>query len=321
MTTLLDETFASGIPGGFGTWIIDGSGTATITHDAGSSAADLYRSSFNSLYRLDTSGTAVALRIVMDIEITANPNTYSPGMGIGVYVPATGWYYTHALWRSQTTQVFRGASAGNIGVSESAVGYSPYAFSSTGLERCTYEFSIAANSTSGKRQFSVKRDGELLSIPIETSWFANDAVLRPCIFLRDRTIRLHSIQVYDDPATLDATIYAKAAGASFQRVAYASQPTAGKYSKATVGCHQFDFRGPGVVAGTVKLDGDPDVPASRRVRLYDQRTNTILQEQWSDPVTGSYAFTGLKVGAKYLVVAYDHQHVFRAIAVDQVEPT
>lgn len=76
--------------------------------------------------------------------------------------------------------------------------------------------------------------------------------------------------------------------------------------------------GHGVIVGTVKID--PDMPASRKVRLYDQRSGKCIRETWSD-AAGNYAFTDLQVGRKFTVLAYDYQHVFRAIAVDQVNAT
>ena len=54
----------------------------------------------------------------------------------------------------------------------------------------------------------------------------------------------------------------------------------------------------------------------RKVRLHDQRSARLLRESWSDPVTGAYRFTGLKVGPEYCVMAFDHERQNFAVAAD-----
>lgn len=78
--------------------------------------------------------------------------------------------------------------------------------------------------------------------------------------------------------------------------------------------------GNGTIAGTVKVKGTPDYPVSRRVRLYRDRDGALVGEQWSDPVTGAYAFTGLDPTQRYTSLAIDHTQNFRAVVADNLTP-
>jgi hypothetical protein len=73
------------------------------------------------------------------------------------------------------------------------------------------------------------------------------------------------------------------------------------------------------LAGTVKVDGSPDLPVSRRVWLFDHDGGRLVREQWSDPGTGAYDFTHIAL-KPYFVVAFDHTHNFRAVIADRVLP-
>ncbi|WP_140636574.1 discoidin domain-containing protein [Methylibium rhizosphaerae] len=71
--------------------------------------------------------------------------------------------------------------------------------------------------------------------------------------------------------------------------------------------------------GTVKVDGTPDIPVSRRVWLFDHDGARLVREQWSDAVTGAYDFRHIAL-KPYFVVAFDHTHNFRAVIADRVMP-
>jgi hypothetical protein len=79
------------------------------------------------------------------------------------------------------------------------------------------------------------------------------------------------------------------------------------------------FGGRGSISGQVTALGSPsDIPLRRRVRLHREREGIPVQEVWSDPVTGQYAFNGLQTGIKYTVIAYDYTQTYRAVAKDGV---
>lgn len=72
------------------------------------------------------------------------------------------------------------------------------------------------------------------------------------------------------------------------------------------------------VSGTVLIEGTPQTPVRRRVRLHDHRTGRLVRETWSDAVTGAYAFTGIRPGTFY-VVSHDFTLNFNAVIRDRVE--
>ncbi len=80
--------------------------------------------------------------------------------------------------------------------------------------------------------------------------------------------------------------------------------------------------GTGTVSGTVKKLNTPDnIPLQRRVRLHDKLGMRLIRETWSDPVTGAFSFTNVQAGGRYVVIAYDHPHQYRAVIDDSVEVT
>lgn len=81
-----------------------------------------------------------------------------------------------------------------------------------------------------------------------------------------------------------------------------------------------DLGGLGRIAGTVKVDSNPDYPVWRRVRLFDQRDNRLVRETWSDPISGAYAFEQINPDRLYVVISYDHTGVYNAEILDAVTP-
>lgn len=83
----------------------------------------------------------------------------------------------------------------------------------------------------------------------------------------------------------------------------------------------LQYGGIGTVYGTVKEKNTPaNTPLRRKVRLIDERSGIVIRETWSDAVTGAYEFRGVKQGVPYTVLAYDHEHNFRAFAADNLLP-
>lgn len=78
--------------------------------------------------------------------------------------------------------------------------------------------------------------------------------------------------------------------------------------------------GGGKISGTTKIDGTPDVPVSRRVRLYREQDGSMIAEQWSIASTGAYAFNNVSLGQTYTVITYDHLHNYRAVVADNLTP-
>jgi len=73
------------------------------------------------------------------------------------------------------------------------------------------------------------------------------------------------------------------------------------------------------IAGNVYVDGVPDVPVSRKVRLFDRVTAACVRELWSEAATGAYAFEQIpKPADGYFVVAHDHTAVHNAVIKDRI---
>ncbi len=80
----------------------------------------------------------------------------------------------------------------------------------------------------------------------------------------------------------------------------------------------FDTKARGRIVGTVKRKDDPaNVPLSRRVRLYRDRDGMLIAETWSD-AAGNYQFDYIDEGEAYTALALDHQHLYRAVAADNL---
>lgn len=83
---------------------------------------------------------------------------------------------------------------------------------------------------------------------------------------------------------------------------------------------RVSWGGDGRIVGTVTIKGTPNVPVRRRVRLIREIDGVCVGEQWSDPVTGAYSFSGYDRTITYTVLAYDGPRVFKATVADGVIP-
>ena len=83
----------------------------------------------------------------------------------------------------------------------------------------------------------------------------------------------------------------------------------------------IEFGGQGTIYGTTKTKGSPaNVPAKARVVLLHQRSKLPVRETWSDPVTGSFAFTGIDTTQQFLTLAEDAAGNFRPVAANRLAP-
>ena len=82
------------------------------------------------------------------------------------------------------------------------------------------------------------------------------------------------------------------------------------------------FGGDGIITDLVEQKALPtNLPLSRRVRLYEQRSGKLVAETWSDAATGAYSFANLNRSLKYTVLAYDHTSTYRAVIADNLSPS
>lgn len=77
------------------------------------------------------------------------------------------------------------------------------------------------------------------------------------------------------------------------------------------------YGGAGRIFSTVARVGE--IPMVRRVRLFRDRDGVCVGETWSNSA-GAYAFTDIDPAERYSVVAYDHEHNYRAVIADNLTP-
>lgn len=82
----------------------------------------------------------------------------------------------------------------------------------------------------------------------------------------------------------------------------------------------IEFGGPGTIYGTTKTKGTPSQPAKARVVLLHQRSKLPVRETWSDPVTGTFAFTGIDTTQQFLTLAEDAAGNYRPVAANRLTP-
>lgn len=80
--------------------------------------------------------------------------------------------------------------------------------------------------------------------------------------------------------------------------------------------------GPYRIAGTTEREVTPGVfvvHPYRRVRLFERLTGRLVREQWSDPLTGAYEFSQIKL-REYILLTDDHARYYNAVAADLITP-
>jgi len=83
-----------------------------------------------------------------------------------------------------------------------------------------------------------------------------------------------------------------------------------------------EYKGRGRITGFVTKKVVPaNTPLKRLVMLHRLPEGTFVKAMWSDPITGRYAFNGVRPDCKYIVSSYDHTRRHRAVIVDNVTPT
>lgn len=76
----------------------------------------------------------------------------------------------------------------------------------------------------------------------------------------------------------------------------------------------------GTIYGSTAIKGSPNAPARAKVSLLRARDLLLVQQTWSDPATGAYAFHGLDPAEKYTTLAEYPTGDYRAVAADQLTP-
>jgi len=307
-----DETFATGIPPGFGA--NGGGGGITATWNSTAQSVDLVFPAAQSFWKLTLAPQASDFWCELDVEILAATGNPHFGFwlwdGVGTYeghrLCVLDGYWTHSRW-----------SSGGAETESVTSGYAAWAIVG-GRRTLRLEVRRSANGL-WRQQLAV--DG----VVVWADWKRWFTTFQPAVFGYATTLRLHRA-AGGTPTSLPEAPPVGAHGFTPQRMHRILVPEhaaalrflhRGLGQQAILRNHYY--AGAYRIAGTVKEKNIPvDVPVSRRVLLFDERANVVVRETWSDAVTGAYTFEHLNPDIRYLVIAYDHRHNYRAVIADNL---
>jgi len=307
-----DETFATGIPSGFGA--NGGAGGITATWNTSAQAVELVFTAAQNFWKLTAAPQASDFWCELDVEILVATATPYFGFwlwdGVGTYaghrLAVDTGIWTHSLW------------------------------SASGVKSEEVDCVNAVWATVGGRRtlrLDVKRSAvgvwhQRLAVNGGVVWDEHKrgaAAFLPGVFGSGTTLRLHRA-AGGTPTSLPEAPAIGAHGFKPQRLHRILVPEHAAALKFThrglpqqAILRNHYYAGTHRIVGTVKEKGVPqDVPVSRRVLLFDERANVVVRETWSDAVTGAYTFDSLNPDIRYLVIAYDHRHDYRAVIADNL---
>ena len=327
MALILDETFASGIPGGFAT-ARQQAGTLSATYNGGAQAVDLSNATAGqNIWDITSQSLQTAGEFELDLEFVSNASG-SLGFGgawavSGQAAVSNGFRFAHNS-TNYDVMSWTGATswAGNSAADNFAQGGSlPFA---TAGDRRTFNvrWDMAAGAGVARLAAEFRIDGYLILRSLLTY-----PSLRPGITLYQSTVRLHSIKVWDAPQAALTPISYRGLPKSLGRLVMApaealvAGPPGGRFRGLTIGKRDQYFGGKGRVSGTTKEKALPNnIPLKRKVHLIEARTSILLREQWSDATTGAYSFDYVDMSRKYTVISYDHTGAYRPVIADAQTP-
>lgn len=83
---------------------------------------------------------------------------------------------------------------------------------------------------------------------------------------------------------------------------------------------QFEFKGRGVITGTVFEKALPaNTPLRRLVRLHREPDGAFVRATWSDDA-GNYTFNGVRADHTFFITSFDYTNTYRAVIADRITP-
>lgn len=344
MALILDETFAAGIPGSFAT-ARSQSGALTVAHNAGAGAVDLSSATAaHNIWDITSQSLMTSGEMEIDLEFVSDNSGANNYRHAGIWAVAgaaavsNGTRFTHYLSTYLMDQWTGAVSWAGNASSTSMTQWNTAPFN-TAADRRTFNLRWDMSAGAGVTRWATEGRIDGVLCQMQTQTFAS---LRPGIHVYQCAVRLHGIKVWDAPqaALKDIVGNGLAAAVSPMTMAPASgimssppatwdlQQTVGKFNwynnfqPGAAGNARFDWSGgDGQISGTTKNIGAPNTPVSRKVQVYDKRTQLLAGEQWSSAVDGSFLFTFLNRARTYTVVAYDHTLTYASVLADNVVPT
>ncbi|GIK34525.1 MAG: hypothetical protein BroJett010_10840 [Gammaproteobacteria bacterium] len=311
-----EEDFASGIPAGFAS--NGGGGGITATWNAAQQAADLVFNNAQNFWRLTDAPLSTDFWFEMDVEIVASASP-PPHFGFWLWTGVATYEghrlcvynnnWAHSYWTS--------------GGSESGQDTEAWAGWAVVGARRTLRLEVKQRPVLGVWLLQLSVDGEVVWRDTKR-WFAS---FRPCIFGYGITLRLHRVAggaptvLEGEPVPAHRLIPA----GLVRRILVPDNAAMVGYRhralRPLLGTRNHYFHGDHGIAGTVKhrVKGViADAPLARRVLLFDEATYVVVRETWSDAVTGAYSFDHIDPVPRYLVIAFDHQRLHRAVVADKL---
>jgi hypothetical protein len=340
MPVLVDESFTSGIPGGFATARFPGGNGLTVTHNAGQGAVDLAPATSSHYYAWSFDGVAQpALRVVVEVDHITFPSSARVGVGF-----ASPW--------SGTPNVLVGMTSGYSDSNHYAGNTSNWGSTFPSLRVLNSSFHSSSRSevltvdtyiVGANRRVALYQSG-VLTASVLVSGFAGNLI--PALWAFGATTRLFRVTISDEPVNIESIAFH---GPDVVRPTVGpliplGQHTGGNplfYPQGRIegipiprGERLLHFDGLfsdgpagrffpriGSISGkTERQDGPSKFPYPTRVFLIDQRTNALIMETFA-AADGSYTFNGLPVDQEFTVLAYDYLRNFRAVVADRVTPT
>lgn len=309
----LDEDFVAGIPAGFAS--AGGAGGVTPTWNEAAQAVDLVFTQAQNFWRIDAAEITENFWFEIDAEVMAV--TYSSTcFGFWLWT-GSGAYEGHRLiaWQQQWHHSFWDAGGNQYELTAHAA--APWAV--TGARK-TLRIDVK-RGVGDIWQYRVSDNDGI----VWEGYKRHYASFRPCIYGYGLTVRVHRVSGGVPSALPDPP---EAQYRALPAIVGRTQPVPDlaallRYSHRAfhrlAGTRNHYYAGDHHITGTVKEKNLPeDRPVSRRVLLFDERTHAVVRETWSDAATGVYRFERISPVPRYLVIAYDHKHNFRAVVADNL---
>lgn len=327
MALVLDESFLTGIPGGFATARAQ-AGTLSATYNVGAKAVDLSNATAGqNIWDITSQALSAAGEFELDLEFVSNASG-TLGFGgawavSGQAAVSNGFRFAHNSTNYEVMPWTGAGSWSGNGAADAFAQAGTLPFATAGDRRVfnvRWDMSAGAGQTRLAAEFRL--DGNLILkslLPYPS--------LRPGITLYQSTVRLHSIKVWDAPQAPLTPISSRGLPTPIARRICAPARALSPGGPVTVAFSDKVARrniyqgGVGRINGTVKEKSLPaNVPLHRRVCLLEEKTRLLVAETWSDATTGNYVFERIDQTRTYTVMAYDHTGTYRAVVADNIIP-
>ena len=310
-----NESFASGIPAGFASVLLD-AGTLGVTYDAANGAVILDATGYNTAWMFNLPDAQLGVKLEFDIEIITP--TYNNWPAIGLVLTGGPELLQNNVSPGGTLFASVRSNSANALALASPVASTSFASAAPSTGRALWTYSSVPNATGGRDYgFAVGSNDAVIS----HNQTPATALLKTGLFLRSCKVRLHAVRGFALVAAGSEVRPPRTAPNRAQIVAsFPAGVSSIRSAAALKTARDVEFGGSGTVYGTTKTKGTPNLPTKARVVLLHQRSKLPVREAWSDPVTGAFVFSGIDTGQQFLALAEDAEGHFRPVAANRLTP-